>query len=155
MSLPDVPGGRRGTPLLRGDRGKPSGSGRSALEVAFGRSDKNRLDTTAVHLRLALPHARAALRQLRDSCRAHVDARARDARADVASDVATEVSALASQLMEMDAEALRACCKPVVEHTRRLLGVTGRRSVERTQLVTLLFSLSRFLPPRRLPRGPA
>ena len=125
----------------------PSGSGRSALELAFGRADKDRLDTTAVHLRLALPHVRAALRQLRDSCRAHVDARSADADADAdASDVATEVSALASQLMEMDAEALRACCKPVVEHARRLLGVTGRRSTERTQLVTLLFSLSRFLP---------
>ena len=42
--------------------------------------------------------------------------------------------------------ALRACCKCVVEHVRRLLGVTGKRSSERTQLATLLFSLSRFMP---------
>ena len=133
-------------------------------------------NATAVHLRLALPHVRAALRQLRDSCLAHVASKASERAAEDArrrgdlgsegppgaavlaaasrapadppprAEVAAETSALATQLMEMDAEALRACCESVVEDVRRLLGVTGKRSSERTHLATLLFSLSRFMP---------
>ena len=37
------------------------------------RSRDARLNTTAVHLRLALPQVRAALRQLRDICAAHAE----------------------------------------------------------------------------------
>ena len=124
----------------------------------------NALDTTTeVHLRLALPHVRAALRQLRNSCRSHVathaegfgspetplrppevpiDAESRSASAEVAA----EISTLTSALMEMDAEALRACVKFVVVQVRRLLEVTAKRSPEKVFLGTLLFSLSRFMP---------
>lgn len=122
-----------------------------------------RLDTTAVHLRLALPQVRAALRQLRDACAAHAEgssaravpiAPAETGGSDFverfvsfeSAAFAAQLRALASQLMEMDAEALRACCKQVVDAVRKLLAVTGKRSSERTQLATLLFSLSRFLP---------
>ena len=121
-----------------------------------------RLDTTAVHLRLALPQVRAALRQLRDACAAHAEgssARAVPGEAETGGSdfaersvsfesaaFAAQLRALASQLMEMDAEALRACCKQVVDAVRKLLAVTGKRSSERAQLATLLFSLSRFLP---------
>ena len=119
--------------------------------------------TTEVHLRLALPHVRAALRQLRNSCRSHVathaegsgspekplrppevpiDAESRSASAEVAA----EISTLTSALMEMDAEALRACVKFVVVQVRRLLEVTAKRSPEKVFLGTLLFSLSRFMP---------
>ena len=118
-----------------------------------------RLDTTAVHLRLALPQVRAALRQLRDACGAHETSNAAES-ADATLELevkitssrsesiafASSLKALASQLMEMDAEALRACCKQVVDAVRKLLAVTGKRSTERTQLATLLFSLSRYLP---------
>ena len=131
------------------------------------RSRDARLNTTAVHLRLALPQVRAALRQLRDICAAHAEGSnavvpSSDAETGLASAFAAErfssetrsesaafaaqLKALASQLMEMDAEALRACCKQVVDAVRKLLAVTGKRSSERTQLATLLFSLSRFLP---------
>ena len=51
-----------------------------------------------------------------------------------------------SALMEMDAEALRACAKFVVVQVRRLLEVTAKRSPEKVFLGTLLFSLSRFMP---------
>ena len=124
----------------------------------------NALDTTTeVHLRLALPHVRAALRQLRNSCRSHVathaegfgspetplrppevpiDAESRSASAEVAA----EISTLTSALMEMDAEALRACVKFVVVQVRRLLEVTAKRSPAKVFLGTLLFSLSRFMP---------
>ena len=122
-----------------------------------------RLDTTAVHLRLALPQVRAALRQLRDACAAHTEgSKAVAGGAETGGSVfaaerfsqdrsesaafAAQLRALASQLMEMDAEALRACCKQVVGAVRKLLAVTGKRSSERTQLATLLFSLSRYLP---------
>jgi serine/threonine protein kinase len=126
-----------------------------------------RLNTTAVHLRLALPQVRAALRQLRDMCAAHAEGSnavipSSDAETGLASAFAAErfssetrsesaafaaqLKTLASQLMEMDAEALRACCKQVVDAVRKLLAVTGKKSSERTQLATLLFSLSRYLP---------
>ena len=126
-----------------------------------------RLNTTAVHLRLALPQVRAALRQLRDICAAHAEGSnavvpSSDAETGLASAFAAErfssetrsesaafaaqLKTLASQLMEMDAEALRACCKQVVDAVRKLLAVTGKKSSERTQLATLLFSLSRYLP---------
>ena len=125
--------------------------------------------TTEVHLRLALPHVRAALRQLRNSCRSHVathaegsgspekplrppevpiDAESRSASAEVAA----EISTLTSALMEMDAEALRACVKFVVVQVRRLLEVTAKRSPEKVFLGTLLFSLSRFSPSSRRSR---
>ena len=131
------------------------------------RSRDARLNTTAVHLRLALPQVRAALRQLRDICAAHAEGSnavvpSSDAETGLASAFAAErfsretrsesaafaaqLKALASQLMEMDAEALRACCKQVVDAVRKLLAVTGKKSSERTQLATLLFSLSRYLP---------
>ena len=109
-----------------------------------------------------MPQVRAALRQLRDACAAHAEgssARAVPGEAETGGSdfaersvsfesaaFAAQLRALASQLMEMDAEALRACCKQVVDAVRKLLAVTGKRSSERTQLATLLFSLSRFLP---------
>ena len=121
--------------------------------------------TTEVHLRLALPHVRAALRQLRNSCRSHVASHAEglssspetpplrppevpiDAESLSASaEVAAEISTLTSALMEMDAEALRACVKFVVVQVRGLLEVTAKRSPEKVFLGTLLFSLSRFMP---------
>ena len=79
--------------------------------------------TTEVHLRLALPHVRAALRQLRNSCRSHVATHAEGtgsaplrppevpvdgASRATSAEVAAEISVLTSALMEMDAEALRA-----------------------------------------------
>ena len=111
------------------------------------RSRDARLNTTAVHLRLALPQVRAALRQLRDICAAHAEGSnavvpSSDAETGLASAFAAErfsretrsesaafaaqLKALASQLMEMDAEALRACCKQVVDAVRKLLAVTGK-----------------------------
>ena len=131
------------------------------------RSRDARLNTTAVHLRLALPQVRAALRQLRDICAAHAEgsnavvpssdaetgsrrfrapSASRERRAPSPRRSPRSSKALASQLMEMDAEALRACCKQVVDAVRKLLAVTGKKSSERTQLATLLFSLSRYLP---------
>ena len=53
----------------------------------------------AVHLRLALPHVRAALRQLRDSCRVHVSKNAASSSAVSSAAVAVELSALAEALM--------------------------------------------------------
>lgn len=117
--------------------------------------------TTEVHLRLALPHVRAALRQLRNSCRSHVATHAEGtgsaplrppevpvdgASRATSAEVAAEISVLTSALMEMDAEALRACVKFVVVQVRRLLEVTAKRSPEKVFLGTLLFSLSRFMP---------
>ena len=43
-------------------------------------------------------------------------------------------------------EAALAGWKQVVDAVRKLLAVTGKKSSERTQLATLLFSLSRYLP---------
>ena len=71
-----------------------------------------------------------------------IDAESRSASAEVAA----EISTLTSALMEMDAEALRACVKFVVVQVRRLLEVTAKRSPEKVFLGTLLFSLSRFMP---------
>ena len=63
----------------------------------------------------------------------------------MSAEVAAEISVLTSALMEMDAEALRACVKFVVVQVRRLLEVTAKRSPEKVFLGTLLFSLSRFM----------
>ena len=134
----------RDAPPSRRPRQTPRGPGEARWR---SRSEgRTRTASTRPRSTSVSPSPTSAPRSVSSATRAARPSRAARDAGDVASDVATEVSALASQLMEMDAEALRACCKPVVEHTRRLLGVTGRRSVERTQLVTLLFSLSRFLP---------
>ena len=128
------------------------------------RSRDARLNTTAVHLRLALPQvargpasaprhlrrARRGLQRRRPSSDAETglasafaaERFSRETRSESAA-FAAQLKALASQLMEMDAEALRACCKQVVDAVRKLLAVTGKKSSERTQLATLLFSLSR------------
>eukprot|EP00230_Micromonas_polaris_P012995 CAMPEP_0197126538 /NCGR_PEP_ID=MMETSP1390-20130617/10720_1 /TAXON_ID=38833 /ORGANISM="Micromonas sp., Strain CCMP2099" /LENGTH=207 /DNA_ID=CAMNT_0042568769 /DNA_START=131 /DNA_END=751 /DNA_ORIENTATION=+ len=136
----------------RADTPAPGSYGQTVFsEFAGARSRESRLDATAVHLRLALPQVRAALRELRDACETHACGNASGDLTDAAmhgesAGFASSLKHLASQLMEMDALALRACCKQVVHAVRRLLAVTGKRSSERTQLATLLFSLSRYLP---------
>lgn len=136
----------------RADTPAPGSYGQTVFsEFAGARSRESRLDATAVHLRLALPQVRAALRELRDACETHASGNASGDLTDAAmhgesAGFASSLKHLASQLMEMDALALRACCKQVVHAVRRLLAVTGKRSSERTQLATLLFSLSRYLP---------